>query len=86
MRNPAFFRGRKKRKHYFEGWCFKCISRDRNNAIALIPGMAVAPDGTKHCFVQVINASGGKLRTPVDGLMDRTSKKATRSRRFFVHK
>lgn len=60
MRNRAFFLGEKKRKSYFEGWYFKCISRDRRNAVALIPGMAISPDGRKHSFVQVINAVTGK--------------------------
>ncbi|NLT10811.1 MAG: hypothetical protein GXY06_00125 [Clostridiaceae bacterium] len=60
MRNPTYFRGSKKRRGYFEGWYFKCISRDRRHAIALIPGMAVDADGTKHAFIQVINATSGR--------------------------
>jgi hypothetical protein len=60
MKNPAYFRGGKKRRCYFEGWYFKCISKDRKQALALIPGMAVAPDGGKHAFVQVINAVSGR--------------------------
>ena len=60
MKNPAFFRGRNQHKSYFEGWYFKCISADRKHAIALIPGMAVDPQGSKHAFVQVINAVSGK--------------------------
>lgn len=60
MKNLAYFQGAKKRRRYFEGWYFKCISKDRRHAVALIPGMAVAPDGSKHAFVQVINAVSGK--------------------------
>ena len=62
MKNPAFFKGTRKKKQYFEGWYFKCISADRRNAIALIPGMAVDPHGKKHSFIQVINAVTGKTQ------------------------
>lgn len=60
MRNPAFFKGTHQHHRYFEGWYFKCISQDRRHAIALIPGMAVSPQGEKHAFIQVINAVSGK--------------------------
>ena len=60
MKNPAFFQGKNRRKRYFEGWYFKCISVDRKHAIAIIPGMAVNPDGLRHSFIQVINAVSGK--------------------------
>lgn len=60
MRNPAFFRGQRKHRKYFEGWYFKCISADRRHAVAFIPGIAVSPDGDKHAFIQVINAVSGK--------------------------
>ncbi len=60
MKNPAFFKGTRKKRQYFEGWYFKCISADRRNAVAIIPGMAIDPDGKKHSFIQVINAVTGK--------------------------
>ena len=60
MKNPAYFKGVRKRKHYFEGWYFKCISADRKHAVALIPGMAVNPQGQKHAFIQVIQAVSGQ--------------------------
>lgn len=60
LRNPTYFRGSKKRRSYFEGWYFKCISRDRSRAIALIPGMAIDANGQKIAFIQVINATTGK--------------------------
>jgi len=58
--NPFLFQGDLQRKGYFEGWYFKCISADRKHAIAVIPGMAVDPQGHKHAFIQVINAVSGK--------------------------
>ena len=60
MRNPAYLQYRGHNKRYFEGWYFKCISRDRQHAIALIPGMAIDPDGQRHAFIQVINAESGQ--------------------------
>jgi len=76
LRNTAFFQGSNRRKRYFEGWYFKCISADRKHAIAVIPGMAIDPQGKRHSFVQVINAVSGKtwyyhfpysdFRSPID--------------------
>lgn len=60
MIKEAFFLGTKKRRRYFEGWYFKCISADRQHAIAFIPGMAIDRKGNKHSFVQIINAASGK--------------------------
>lgn len=60
MKNTAFFQGRSRKKRYFEGWYFKCISADRKHAVAVIPGMAIDPQGKRHSFVQVINAVSGK--------------------------
>lgn len=60
MRERAFFLGQNKQSSYFEGWYFKCISKDRRHALAFIPGMAVAPDGRKHAFIQLIHAETGR--------------------------
>ena len=60
MIKEAFFLGSKKRKRYFEGWYFKCISKDRQHAIAFIPGMSIDREGNKHSFIQIINAVSGK--------------------------
>ena len=60
MRNPAFFQGYHRKKRYFEGWYFKCISADRSHAIAIIPGMAADPHGVRHAFIQIIDAVSGR--------------------------
>jgi hypothetical protein len=60
MQNPAFFKGTRRKRRYFEGWYFKCISADRQHAVALIPGMAVDPLGNRHAFIQVIQAVTGQ--------------------------
>ena len=58
--HPDFFQGSRQKKKYFEGWYFKCISKDRQHALAIIPGMAIDPHGLPHAFIQVINATSGK--------------------------
>lgn len=60
MKNPAYFRGQNQRRRYFEGWYFKCISADRKQALAFIPGMAIDAQGDRHAFLQVIDAVRGK--------------------------
>lgn len=60
MKNPAYFQGKYRKKRYFEGWYFKCISADRKHVIAIIPGMAIDPQEQRHSFIQVINAASGK--------------------------
>ncbi len=60
MIKQAYFQGKNKKRRYFEGWYFKCISADRQNAIAIIPGMAIDPLGNRQAFIQVINAVTGK--------------------------
>lgn len=60
MIKQAYFQGKNKKRRYFEGWYFKCISADRKHAIAIIPGMTIDPQGKKHAFIQVINAVNGK--------------------------
>lgn len=60
MNNPAYFQGKRRKHKYFEGWYFKCISADRKHVIAIIPGMAIDPQGQRHSFIQVINAVSGK--------------------------
>jgi hypothetical protein len=63
------FQGRRRRRRYFEGWYFKCISADRRHAVAVIPGIASDPKGNRHAFIQIINAVSGKtyyFRFPYD--------------------
>ncbi|AWW27180.1 tocopherol cyclase family protein [Acetobacterium carbinolicum] len=60
MIKQAVFQGKNKKRRYFEGWYYKCISADRKHAIAIIPGMAIDPQGNKQAFIQVINAANGK--------------------------
>lgn len=77
MRNRTFFLGEHKRRRYFEGWYFKCISKDRKHAVAFIPGMAISPEGNRHAFIQVIHAETGKTyyyRFPYDHFIASSSR------------
>jgi tocopherol cyclase len=58
--HPEYFQGLRQKKRYFEGWYFKCISADQKRAIAVIPGIAINPQGDRHAFIQVIDAVSGK--------------------------
>lgn len=54
---PAVFQGSLKKKGYFEGWYFKLINSDESQAMALIPGVSLTPDGKdSHAFIMVLDA------------------------------
>jgi len=58
--HPDQFQGWGKSKKYFEGWYFKVVNASETKALAFIPGIAMAENGTKQAFVQVMD---GKKRT-----------------------
>ncbi len=58
--NPEEFRGRGKKRNYFEGWYFKSVSPDENTALAIIPGIAMDGNGNRQSFIQVLD---GKKHT-----------------------
>lgn len=53
------FQGSLKKKHYFEGWYFKHVSRDLHHVYAFIPGISLT-ETEPHAFIQVINGITGK--------------------------
>ena len=52
-----YFHGADKRGPYFEGWYFKCQTRD-GKAMALIPAFHIDSGGQKSASIQVITGSG----------------------------
>lgn len=59
--NPEIYQGMKQKKHYFEGWYFKCVNESTNHVIAVIPGISRgASMQDSHAFVQVIDGSRGR--------------------------
>ncbi len=53
--NPEYFQGWGKKRNYFEGWYFKVLNRDETLAFAVIPGVAMDGDGSRHAFIQVLD-------------------------------
>lgn len=58
---PELFQGAKRTGSYFEGWYFKCISRDENEGITFIPGIALSGDDT-HAFLQIFDGKRESCR------------------------
>ena len=59
---PEIFQGRNRTKHYFEGWYFKLIDRQRKTVLAIIPGISIGKNlADAHAFIQVINAVSGDV-------------------------
>jgi tocopherol cyclase len=61
------FQGNLKRDHYFEGWYFKHISVDQQNALSFIPGISLNGSDS-HAFIQMIDGITGTseyIRYPV---------------------
>lgn len=52
---PYLFQGRKKKNNYFEGWCYKLVSKDTKTEVTFIPGISMGLDG--HSFIQVLVAN-----------------------------
>lgn len=50
---PILFQGNLKKRHYFEGWYYKQVSKDQRSALSLIPGISLFP-GDEHSFIQYI--------------------------------
>jgi tocopherol cyclase len=53
--NPEQYHGWGKRKRYFEGWYYKVVNANENNAFAFIPGIAMDENGKQQAFVQVLD-------------------------------
>jgi tocopherol cyclase len=54
--HPAVFQGAGKKRRYFEGWYFKCVSEKADAVLAFIPGVALGnrPEES-HSFIQIID-------------------------------
>lgn len=57
---PEVYQGWGRTRRYFEGWYFKVLTADEQTALAIIPGIAMAENGEKHAFIQILD---GKRRT-----------------------
>ncbi len=55
---PEVFQGSLRKKHYFEGWYFKHVSKDNSQVFSFIPGISLSKEDP-HAFIQVINGTTG---------------------------
>jgi len=55
---PARFQGAGKTRSYFEGYYLKIVDAAQGLAIAFIPGVSYAADGSAHAFLQVLDGVG----------------------------
>ena len=56
--NPEVFQGNLKRRHYFEGWYFKNVTKDLSHTISFIPGISLV-ENDPHSFIQIMSAYHG---------------------------
>lgn len=63
--DPGIFQGLNKKHHYFEGWYFKLIDREKEHALVIIPGISIGRDKfDSQAFIQVLydNSRAGYYR------------------------
>jgi hypothetical protein len=66
--NPELFQGNLKKKHYFEGWYFKQVTKDHSYTFSFIPGVSLV-ENDSHAFIQIMNGFTGStdyIRYPLD--------------------
>ena len=59
--HPEIFQGHLEKQKYFEGWYFKLVSKDEQQAIAVIPGISLYDATDQHAFIQVIDGIGQQV-------------------------
>ncbi|MBN2464266.1 hypothetical protein JXD38_01395 [candidate division WOR-3 bacterium] len=52
---PAMYHGFGKRRRFFEGWYFKCVSPAGDAVYAVIPGISLGAGGESHAFIQILD-------------------------------
>jgi tocopherol cyclase len=66
--NPEVFQGNLRKKHYFEGWYFKNVTRSPSRTFSFIPGVSLV-ENDSHAFIQIMNGDKGNIeyiRYPLD--------------------
>lgn len=59
---PAVYQGHGRRRNYFEGWYVKIVDPPNTLALALIPGVSMAPNGDRHAFLQILDGVKAESR------------------------
>jgi hypothetical protein len=66
--NPEVFQGNLRKKHYFEGWYFKQVTKDQSYTFSFIPGVSLV-ENDPHAFIQIMNGftrNADYIRYPLD--------------------
>ncbi len=58
--DPDMYHGWGKKRNFFEGWYFKLVNRAADKIYAIIPGVSMENDGSKHAFIQVLDGINAK--------------------------
>lgn len=53
--NPDMYHGWGKNRCYFEGWYYKLVNAEADKIFAVIPGISIDSDGSKHAFIQILD-------------------------------
>jgi len=56
--HPDLFQGSFNKSNYFEGWYFKHVAVNTEDAFAVIPGISLSVD--RHAFIQFVDGSSGR--------------------------
>ena len=60
--HPERYHGNVFRPPFFEGWYFKLVTEDQQNAFAVIPGVSLTRKKEQsHAFVQVLEGNSGAV-------------------------
>lgn len=58
LSNPICVQGNINKRHYFEGWYYKCVNAENNYSCSFIPGFSTSNNNYKrHAFIQFIDNS-----------------------------
>ncbi len=61
IRHPERYHGFDRKPPFFEGWYFKLVDASEQHRYAIIPGIFISDDPTRHhAFIQVLNGSTGQ--------------------------
>jgi hypothetical protein len=52
--HPEIFQGKNQKKNYFEGWYYKVIDKNKEHALAIIPGISIEKEDP-HAFIQILD-------------------------------
>ena len=53
--NPHVYHGWGRDRKFFEGWYYKIVSKNKDYAFAIIPGIAMDEEGNKQSFIQILD-------------------------------